>query len=313
MSDYDKFILFNNKESKKESVFNDLSDDKSKEKLEVKDIVSVHDIFDKSHFKIVNTIDSAEKNNEDLVSILLDEIKHNNDFEHELHRKQQSINNTKELKLKRSLLHHEKSLKLRPESKILKVYNSETIEQRKEDFNTLFMEGAILNNYKNTHQNNSNVEGIVLYEEKDNYIDTVYIEAERMSKEIYRKIQREEFEVGYFSKTGQYFKEKLEANRLISMTALNKCLMDNFEKSDIVYGIFSIISEFEYEEMYPEAVSMLLNGGVYDDDNVKEAVVRIFEHWCNEDSLRLIQKVKFSDPWLEDYKNEVIEDIKESI
>lgn len=119
------------------------------------------------------------------------------------------------------------------------------------------------------------------------------------------------FRVGFDSISSTYFNNILKDNPNLAKKSLLGLLYDHYEKEEVVYGILSILSIVEYKKVVPEGPIIAMALTSYDSDTIKESLVRVFENWCNEDSLRLLEKIKFDDPWLNEYLLDVIKDIKE--
>lgn len=119
------------------------------------------------------------------------------------------------------------------------------------------------------------------------------------------------FRVGFDSSSSIYFNKILEDNSDLAKKILLEIFYDQFDKEDIVYGILSILSILDYKKVIPEGPIIAMALTSYNSDTIKESLVRVFENWCNKDSLRLLEKIKFDDPWLDKYLLDVINDIKE--
>lgn len=119
------------------------------------------------------------------------------------------------------------------------------------------------------------------------------------------------FRVGYDSSTSIYFRNLLTSNPDYAMKGMLEVFYDNYHNHKIVEGILNVLSILEYDKVVPEGPIMALTLTSYDNDTIKEALIRVFENWCNKDSIRLLETIKFDDEWLDNYRLEVIEDIKE--
>ena len=124
-------------------------------------------------------------------------------------------------------------------------------------------------------------------------------------------ISSDEFSVGYEPKSSFVFKKLLNENKEATLNALQRLAMDFYHDEDISYGIVSLLSYLDYKEIYPVGQCIALSFGSYPNLAVKEALIRAFESWCNNDSLRFINKMRFEEEWLEDYRLTVISDIEE--
>lgn len=155
------------------------------------------------------------------------------------------------------------------------------------------------------YDNNSsaNEENVIL---RDKNIDNI-------KNKLFRLISNDVFDIGYESKSSLFFKNQLRRTPNAAKTAIKECFIENYNSSHIVYGVLSIISDIEYDDLCPDGQIITLASGSHTDEEVKEATVRVFENWCNKEALDLIENVKFNDEWLDKYRLDVIDDIRENL
>lgn len=132
-----------------------------------------------------------------------------------------------------------------------------------------------------------------------------------IKKTLFELLSTDVFRVGFESSTSIYFRSVLETNPDYAKKAMLDVFYDNYHNKKYVEGILNVLSIMDYEKVTPEGPIMVLTLTSYESDTIKEALVRVFENWCNKESIRLLEKIRFDDPWLENYRLEVIEDIKE--
>ncbi|MGX5556727.1 hypothetical protein [Bacillus cereus] len=153
-------------------------------------------------------------------------------------------------------------------------------------------------------------------------VNTGTYNVEELSREEYLKVESEKFlsmlrndyiEAGYYSSSELYLKSKLEKDPIIAKSWLNKFFYDNLANSEILVKLLHIISDIDYRIMAPEGPIMAMAASNYDDDEVREYSIRVFEKWANPESLKVLKKIRFSEDWLQEYANEVIIDLEEEL
>lgn len=123
-------------------------------------------------------------------------------------------------------------------------------------------------------------------------------------------ILEQEFEYGFESSGDKFIKEIMTKSRIITRTWLNGVFLDYFSKPRILIGILQIISHLPYTEIYPEGPTMAIAALKHTDAEVRETGVRCFENWGSPDTLNILENLRFNESWLQNYVNQVIEDLK---
>jgi len=133
----------------------------------------------------------------------------------------------------------------------------------------------------------------------------------KFKNQLIRSIKNDEFELGEISSSSIIFSDMMRQNENVAKRAINEVFLDCFHDDNVVYGVLEIISDIEYDVIYPNGQTIALAVSAYSDDRIKEALVRAFENWCNVESLRILNTIKFTSSWLESYRLDVIKDIEE--
>lgn len=171
--------------------------------------------------------------------------------------------------------------------------------------------------------------GIIDYNEQNpssvdsiSKVNTGTYNAEELSREEYLKVEAEKFlsmlrndyfEAGYYSSSELYLKSKLEEDPMIAKSWLNRFFYENLANSEILVKLLHIISDIDYEIMVPEGPIMAMAASNYDNDEVREYSIRVFEKWANPESLKVLKNIRFNEEWLQEYANEVITDLEEEL
>lgn len=123
--------------------------------------------------------------------------------------------------------------------------------------------------------------------------------------EVCSAMQEESFEIGYVSKSEDYFSE-LPDNRKIWIQSLFE---ESKKKNNIkmMVGILHIISDLPYCDMFN---SIAFKGINYDDNIVKEYGVKAFEDWEAVDAIPFLVNMKTNQQWLKKYIDSVIKDLE---
>jgi hypothetical protein len=102
-----------------------------------------------------------------------------------------------------------------------------------------------------------------------------------------------------------YSEDKRKANML-----LNELFLKNFHTPHIIVGVLHIISHFDYDLVSPEGPTMAIAALSHKDIEVREYGVKCFENWQHKDGIRILERIKADERWLQNYINLVIRDLK---
>ena len=139
-------------------------------------------------------------------------------------------------------------------------------------------------------------------------IETEPLEIKEYNKwhdKVYSAMQEESFEIGYVSKSENYFRE-LPENRKIWIQSLFE---ESKQENDIkmMIGILHIISDLPYCNMFSSIAFKAIN---YDDSIVKEYGVKAFEDWEAIDAIPFLVNMEINQQWLKKYVDSVIRDLE---
>jgi hypothetical protein len=102
-----------------------------------------------------------------------------------------------------------------------------------------------------------------------------------------------------------YSEDKQKTNIL-----LNELFLKNFHAPHIIVGVLHIISHFDYDLVSPEGLTMAIAALAHEDVEVREYGVKCFENWRHKDGIGILEHIKTNEPWLQNYINLVIRDLK---
>ena len=128
----------------------------------------------------------------------------------------------------------------------------------------------------------------------------------------------ENYESGVPSTSEVYFQTVYEKDRLIALNSISRLFMDNFNSDSkgahYLIGVLHIISHFNYEEVYPTGQMIAISAiGFANSVEVQEYGVKCFENWEHKDGINKLKAISFSAKWLQEYANEVIEELERKI
>ena len=133
------------------------------------------------------------------------------------------------------------------------------------------------------------------------------------TRELIMLIREEEFEYGLDTKADILVRKKMEQNSLATKEWLNTIFIESLTNTGILLGVLIIVSRFDYSMIYPEGQIMATAALSHKDPEIQECGVRAFENWGNRNSLKILKNLKVPTEWLQEYINEVIDDLEKEL
>lgn len=126
-------------------------------------------------------------------------------------------------------------------------------------------------------------------------------------------LEDEAFDTGVSNASEKYFKKLFDENRVSAMNGISTLFMNNYSvqgrKINILIGILHILSHFEYTLVYPQGQMIAICALSHSSREVEEFGIKCFENWDHKDGIAKLKSVKFNSEWLQDYAEEVINEL----
>jgi hypothetical protein len=164
--------------------------------------------------------------------------------------------------------------------------------------------GNEVNPLINQSKNESNV--------NNNYL-SIQEKSKKQASRFLGMLRNDIVEPGYYSSSELYLKSQLKENHLETKDWLNRVLINNLKKPDILVKLLHMISDIDYNLIEPLGPTFALAAARHPDAEVKEYSIRVFEKWANKDSLDILKGVRFQEEWLQEYADEVIAELEEEL
>ncbi|MBE1427007.1 hypothetical protein H4684_003691 [Desulfomicrobium macestii] len=132
-------------------------------------------------------------------------------------------------------------------------------------------------------------------------------------KNIIDLILLQDFDYGFNSNADKYVQNIISTNKTDTALLLNSIFIENFDIKNIVTGILRIIAHLKYDDIYPVGQTMAIAALKHKDVEIRECGVRAYEIWGNQESIKALKSIKCTEKWLQDYIDQVINEITEEI
>lgn len=126
-------------------------------------------------------------------------------------------------------------------------------------------------------------------------------------------IKEEDFEFGFISRSEELISSQLQINALAARNWLNEIFINHFDNEVVLIGLLRIIGRFDESLIFPQGQTIALAALSHSNDEIKELGVRAFEKWCSAESLSILKKLNLNSVWLQEYVNDVINDLEEQL
>jgi len=148
-------------------------------------------------------------------------------------------------------------------------------------------------------------------------VDENYINQSRLLKlrnqftpKLINLILESDFEYGIDSQSDVFIRNQMKENSLAVKHWLNDIFVENFDNPKILVGILRIVSRLSYSDVFPQGQTIATTAFSHSDAEVKECGVRAFENWGDLQSLKILENLQVSPPWLQDYIKHVVKDLR---
>lgn len=149
-------------------------------------------------------------------------------------------------------------------------------------------------------------------EKTESKLPKIPFEVEKMAI-LSSMLDCEDFEPGIVNNSEHFFKKFFEEDSLSALNGISALFMNNFscdsKKVHRLVGTLHIVSHMEYTEVYPSGQMMAISALSHENRQVSEYGIKCFENWGHPDGVEKLKAIKFSTPWLQEYANDVIDEI----
>ncbi len=125
----------------------------------------------------------------------------------------------------------------------------------------------------------------------------------------------EECETGISNPSEAFFVGLLTVDPINALNVLSTVFMNSYslepKKISILVGTLHLISHLDYEQVYPVGQALAIAAISHKHTEVAEYGIKCFENWRNPDGITKLKAIRFSTKWLQDYADDVIEELSE--
>jgi hypothetical protein len=124
-------------------------------------------------------------------------------------------------------------------------------------------------------------------------------------------IQDTEFEFGFSNPVDNFVRSALDSYGSFAREWINDLFLQRFHDPSVISAILRVIAHFDYQQMYPQCITMAIAATAHEDAEVRECGVRCFESWETPESLNILRQLSFPEDWLSEYLAAVITELEE--
>lgn len=127
-------------------------------------------------------------------------------------------------------------------------------------------------------------------------------------------LEDEVFESGIINHSEEIFLKEFGEDELGALNAICRLFMDNIantgRKLNNLIGILHMLSHLDYNKVYPSGQMLAICAINHKNNEVAEYGIKCFENWGEKDGIDKLNSIRFSSLWLQEYANEVVEELK---
>lgn len=129
----------------------------------------------------------------------------------------------------------------------------------------------------------------------------------KLKKQVLNLLVNEDVDVGTTSVVELYLEKLLDQDSSQVKEILSLISCEVFDKPEILQKLIEVMSNLDYEKLYPTNTIIALNPINHTDIRVQEAAIAAFEKWDDKSNLKLLRNINYTADWIEDYAKRVIE------
>jgi hypothetical protein len=124
-------------------------------------------------------------------------------------------------------------------------------------------------------------------------------------------IHDSDFEFGFSSPADKFVLDALSSYGSFAREWINDLFLNRFDDPFVLSAILRVLAHFDYQQMFPQGITMAVAATVHADAEVRECGVRCFESWEAPESIIILKNLFFSEDWLSEYLADVIAGLEE--
>lgn len=122
-----------------------------------------------------------------------------------------------------------------------------------------------------------------------------------------------EFEYGFDSLADAFVETRLRESTFVTMHWIGLLFFEHLDDPAVTIGILRVLAHLKYEQACPLGISIAIAATRLPNHEVQECGIRAFENWGTPDSLEVLEGLTFSEAWLQEYVNQVVEDLRSQL
>jgi hypothetical protein len=136
---------------------------------------------------------------------------------------------------------------------------------------------------------------------------------DRYEAEFLALLRTCEFEYGFDSLADAFVETRLKESTFVTMHWIGQLFFEHLDDPPVAIGILRVLAHLKYAQAYPMGISIAIAATRHKNHEVQECGIRAFENWGTPDSLKVLEGLTFSEPWIQEYVDQVVEDLRSQI
>lgn len=132
-------------------------------------------------------------------------------------------------------------------------------------------------------------------------------------KKIFIYLKSEDIETGSITEADELLNHYLNEYNDLTQSMLSFLFKKNIKNIDYLCNLLLLMSRIESIKLNRCGHVIAMAGLNHKSDDIKESALRLFESFADQESLEFLEMSKTDAYWLQEYKEEIISSIKQSI
>lgn len=122
-----------------------------------------------------------------------------------------------------------------------------------------------------------------------------------------RLLMNEDIAVGYSSMTERYFNDLSKEDVSFLKDVINLVYKDAFDNVEVLQKFIEVMSNLDYELLYPTNTILAIGVINHIDVGVQEAALAAFEKWDDKGNVNMLKNINYTTGWIGKYAQEIID------
>jgi len=137
------------------------------------------------------------------------------------------------------------------------------------------------------------------------------LQIRKLEVDIMHEVENQGFEDGFQHPSENLIFEYMNRYPALTKRWLQQTFLRNYRHPEIIIAILRTITHFDISNIDPECKILSVAALSHKNSEIREAAISVFEAWGTPDAIDYLQNYNENKPWITQYRDKVIQELKE--